>query len=313
MKRRAVDAPERYGYAPIVPRRLARGLAHCAPVATNVFMNAPSDPAAPLHLRPFASEDFALLQSWFGDDAAVVQWGGPDIGYPLDREQLEAMLPAARADGAPLRESWMVMERADVVGHFQLAFNWRCRQATLGRVAIAPDGRGRGHAHGLIRLAVEAAFRHAELHRLELKVYDFNLPAIRTYERAGFVHEGMTRESVPMGSSFWNTLIMSMLRSDREREQPVSPLSSPVELLALFRLAGADLDAFDRYEKAVLGRSPPMMAGWNAACGTRRARPRRICCASARKRIMRPISPIPAASPFAPSSRLRARPPRSWR
>jgi RimJ/RimL family protein N-acetyltransferase len=60
-------------------------------------------------------------------------------------------------------------------------------------------------------------FARPDLHRLELKVFDFNRPAIRVYEKAGFVFEGTARESVPMEDGFWNTITMSILRPEWER------------------------------------------------------------------------------------------------
>ena len=68
------------------------------------------------------------------------------------------------------------------VGHAQLAYEWRDGNARLGRVAIAPDARGQGLARPMVALMIDEAFRAPGIERLELNVYMFNTPAIRTYQ-----------------------------------------------------------------------------------------------------------------------------------
>lgn len=162
---------------------------------------------------PFVSKDVPELTTWFPDMASVVQWGGPRLRAPLDRSQLQPLLDAAGQDGT--WRAWTV--RADghgVVGHFELLFDTVCGQATLGRVAVAPDVRGKGYAAPLVRAALERAFGRIDIHRVELRVFDFNAAAVATYERLGFVWEGTCREAVRVGPEAWNVHIMSLLRRE---------------------------------------------------------------------------------------------------
>jgi RimJ/RimL family protein N-acetyltransferase len=45
-------------------------------------------------------------------------------------------------------------------------------------------------------------------------VYDFNTPAIRLYERLGFVKEGLIRESRRMNGGYWSHFHMSILEDE---------------------------------------------------------------------------------------------------
>ena len=168
-----------------------------------------------LEKRPFQPADIPLIKEWLPTLESVVQWGGPFFDYPVTDEALLELI-ALHAGEEPMRECWMVIDDGDEsVGHFQLAFEKRIRGATLGRVLLAPDRRARGLARPLVDLAVAQAFARDWVHRIELRVYDFNTPAIAAYRRAGFVLEGVRRECMPMGDRFWNSAVMGLLRHER--------------------------------------------------------------------------------------------------
>lgn len=162
------------------------------------------------------------MLSWLPDQAAVTQWGGPFFDHPVTAAVLRALIAEHEGD-RPTRECWSVVDGEEGVavpapfGHFQIAFDDRTGEGVLGRVIVAPDRRGCGLAASLLRLAIDRAFARRGLHRLELRVYDHNTSAIAAYRRAGFVWEGVRRQSVPVGTERWNTALMSILRHEHER------------------------------------------------------------------------------------------------
>jgi len=166
-----------------------------------------------MELRPFTPEHFSALASWFPTEASLIQWGGPKVIHPLDDAQMQAMLDEA-AYHPPTRQCWMAFEDEGIVGHAQLAFDWKNGSAVLGRVAIAPECLGRGFAVPMLALVLTEAFRYPEIVRLELNVFSFNTPAIRTYTRLGFLVEGTRRSALAVGNERWDTIIMAMLRSE---------------------------------------------------------------------------------------------------
>lgn len=101
-----------------------------------------------------------------------------------------------------------------MLGHAQLALDWRNGIAMLSRVAVAPEARGRGVATEMVRLVVGRAFSIQEIERVELNVYTWNASAIRTYQRIGFQAEGVRRSSARAAGERWDTAIMGLLRSE---------------------------------------------------------------------------------------------------
>jgi RimJ/RimL family protein N-acetyltransferase len=73
---------------------------------------------------------------------------------------------------------------------------------------------GQGFGTEATRLVVDYALRTVGLHRVSLEVFDFNPRAQRAYEKAGFVREGILRDSLLWDGERHDTIVMSVLRSD---------------------------------------------------------------------------------------------------
>jgi RimJ/RimL family protein N-acetyltransferase len=52
------------------------------------------------------------------------------------------------------------------------------------------------------------------LNRIFLRVYETNPRAIRSYEKAGFVHEGRMRQAEFKDGEYFDVFLMSVLRSE---------------------------------------------------------------------------------------------------
>ncbi len=166
-----------------------------------------------ISLHPFTERDFDSLLGWFPTEAALVQWAGPDIRFPLDAAQLRTMHDEDRGP-RPTRKIWTAWREGTVVGHAQLALDWPHGVARIARFCIAPERRGEGLAVPLLRQVIAAAFSLPEIERVELNVYTFNTAAIRTYEKAGFIQEGIRRQAVRVGDARWDTAMFGLLRSE---------------------------------------------------------------------------------------------------
>lgn len=172
-----------------------------------------------IRLVPFAPEHFGRLIGWFPTLRDLVQWGGPVLHFPLDAAQLQKMLDLS-GTSPPQRRCWMAEHEGETIGHVQLALDWMNGVAVVSRVAVAPECRGRGYAGPMLRELLAYAFSLDGFERVELFVYPWNTPAIRTYERLGFVCEGTRRSSARVGDERWDTSIMAILRPEWERMQP---------------------------------------------------------------------------------------------
>ncbi|WP_083222762.1 GNAT family N-acetyltransferase [Ensifer sp. LC163] len=170
-------------------------------------------PTAPVQLEIFAQHHIADMLDWFPTAAALTQWGGPGLRFPLDATQLEEM-QASTSGNEPARWVFSGIVDGNLAGHAQVALDWENGVGRLGRVAINPRLRGLGLAHPFLQCIIERFFADPIFERLELNVYTFNTAAIRTYLKLGFVEEGVRRSSARVGDVRWDTAIYGMLRSD---------------------------------------------------------------------------------------------------
>ena len=76
------------------------------------------------------------------------------------------------------------------------------------------DAWGQGYGTEATQLMLDHAFGTLGLHRIALFVFEFNVRAVRAYQRCGFVVEGRARESIWRDGRWWDELAMSVLESD---------------------------------------------------------------------------------------------------
>ncbi|OIH92467.1 hypothetical protein BIU90_11340 [Curtobacterium sp. MCBA15_001] len=132
-----------------------------------------------LSIRPRSSDDCHLIVSWVPDAEALYLFAGPRLRWPLTFNQLTI------GEQSPERTAWVAVDAGpEPIGQFELTMH--DSHAHLGRVLLDPTVRGRGLAHDLVRLAVAQA-RALGATSIGLNVVTGNRPALRTYERAGFV------------------------------------------------------------------------------------------------------------------------------
>ncbi len=85
------------------------------------------------------------------------------------------------------------------------------------------NSRGKGYGYDATELMLGYAFRELNLYRVTLGVFGYNERARRTYEKAGFVHEGTQREVLYREGKRWDLHDMGILRSEWEARREQEP------------------------------------------------------------------------------------------
>ncbi len=123
------------------------------------------------------------------DDHAtfVACTGGADVGIAVIARIEEAQTDGSRAGGPQIGGPQTGGCRAGGPGADQPKDHRSC--AGLYSMWVSPKARGMGTGDGLIEACISWA-RHHGFTQIELDVGDFNSPAIRLYERHGFMPNG---------------------------------------------------------------------------------------------------------------------------
>ena len=112
---------------------------------------------------------------------------------------------------------WVIEAEGHAVGTAWLKVLDPAVQQRSARYRIGIFNRtywNRGIGTEATRLILGFAFEQLHLHRVELRVVDYNLRAIRSYEKAGFVNEGLDRETVFMDGQWHSDLRMAILEDE---------------------------------------------------------------------------------------------------
>jgi RimJ/RimL family protein N-acetyltransferase len=73
---------------------------------------------------------------------------------------------------------------------------------------------GKGYGTDAMRLTLRYAFAELDLHRVTLNVFSNNVRAIRSYEKAGFRHEGRLRQALLRDGARLDIVYMGILRDE---------------------------------------------------------------------------------------------------
>jgi RimJ/RimL family protein N-acetyltransferase len=146
----------------------------------------------------------------------LVQWTGPtQFTYPLTEEQLRRYIESVHSGEPDTRLLRAIDQDGVSLGVIEIGMVNRANESgSLCRVLVFPPHRARGVCTPMVREALRIAFEELGLRRVDLRVYAFNKPAIRCYERAGMTIEGVLRKGQKVGDATWDTVLMAILREE---------------------------------------------------------------------------------------------------
>jgi RimJ/RimL family protein N-acetyltransferase len=98
---------------------------------------------------------------------------------------------------------------------------WMARRAQFNILIGEPSAWDRGYGTEAARLILAYAFDVLNLNSVQLGVNADNARAVRSYEKVGFVHEGMRRQFVYRNGRYYDSVMMSVLRDEYQaRKKP---------------------------------------------------------------------------------------------
>lgn len=142
------------------------------------------------------------------DDEARILFSEKKIRELLE-ENLEKLIPEE------FMFSIFALDSQKVIGFIGLwSHYWNHGNAWLGIGIGEPEYWGKGYGTEAAQLVLDYAFTELNLHRVSLDVLGYNQRAIRSYEKSGFVMEGMQRRIVNREGKRWDVYFMGVLRED---------------------------------------------------------------------------------------------------
>ncbi len=166
-----------------------------------------------VELRRHRREDYSLYARWYGDEEVwrLTSWAsGPMRQAAVERLFRDRELSSVDESFAIHREG--VEEPVGVIGLMNVSeVN---ASADLSIIVGSSEDRDQGVGTEAIRLLLGYAFEKLGLNRVGLSVFEFNEPAISTYEKIGFAHEGRLRKAIRRHDTFHDAILMSVLADE---------------------------------------------------------------------------------------------------
>ncbi|MEM7473226.1 MAG: GNAT family protein [Pseudomonadota bacterium] len=116
------------------------------------------------------------------------------------------------------RFAWVIEFDGSLIGSIRLhSVNYADHRAVLAIGILDVSHLGKGLGAEAIELVASHAFGPMGLHRISLRVLEFNTRAIAAYRKVGFVEEGRERESAFIDGVWHDDLMMGLLADDLHR------------------------------------------------------------------------------------------------
>ncbi len=162
-----------------------------------------------VYLSPVRIEDAPLYARWLNDADTRRNL---TMCLPLTRGQEEDWVRSVgkNPDDVVLAVRLTDGDRlAGNVGLHRIDRIHRC--AEFGVFIGPPELRGQGYGTEATALTLKYGFGELNLHRIGLRVYEFNEGGIRAYARCGFREEGRLREEYSHGGRRYDVVLMGIL------------------------------------------------------------------------------------------------------
>lgn len=179
-----------------------------------------SDHKEGILLRPMTPEDTDLIVAWRNSDAVRRNF---IYQAPFTREGHLNWIRTMVDTGKVVQMMICTADTGRAVGSVYLRDIDRLhRKAEYGIFIGEPDARGKGIGTEAARLMIEYAFSKLHLHRLFLRVFADNAPAVRSYEKAGFIPEAYLHDDVCIDGKFRDIVLMGILNpAETEKEHQI--------------------------------------------------------------------------------------------
>lgn len=177
-------------------------------------MHHPFIPGERIYLRGLERKDLAGNMFQWANDAEVTHYmvmGALPNNIELLEEEYEQLVKSKNDVVFAV-----VDKKTDIhIGNVGLyVINWISRTAEFRIIIGEKEYWNKGYGTEAAKLTVKYGFEKLNLNRVWLGVNAEYKSAIKSYENAGFVHEGILRQEIYRNSKYYDAVRMSILREE---------------------------------------------------------------------------------------------------
>lgn len=169
---------------------------------------------------PIHKTDLQKIVDWNADKSAddLLQWAGPMYHHPLTLDQLENYFSnEVQKDNSKISVYKIrLVSTSQTIGTIELRETDSDNK--IGRICRLligeTDNRGKGIGTNVLKEALRIGFEEKDFNKITLGVFDFNLSAIKCYEKVGFAKEKLIKNARKSATGYWNLYEMAITKQN---------------------------------------------------------------------------------------------------
>ena len=168
------------------------------------------DEGAGIFLRPMTHDDTELIIRWRNSEAVRRNF---IYQKPFTREGHENWIRTMIDTGRAVQMILCSLTEDRPIGSVYIRDIDRVHnKAEYGIFIGEKDALGRGYGTRAAKLMIRYGFETLGLHKLMLRVLAENIPAIESYEKAGFVREAYLKDEVFLDGQYKDVVYMAVIK-----------------------------------------------------------------------------------------------------
>ncbi len=169
-----------------------------------------------IRIRAIEKTDIDEIMNWINDPEVK---SNLLMRYPVSQYQEEKWIESALG-GDSQRNKTFAFETKDGtylggIGLHQI--DWENSHAEVGIVIGKKEYWNKGYGTDAMMAMLDFAFNQMNLHRVYLRVFEFNHRGIKSYEKCGFKKEGVLRHDRYREGRYYDTIMMGILKEEFNR------------------------------------------------------------------------------------------------
>lgn len=166
-----------------------------------------------IYLRAFEPEDYKTSIKWRKDDDIWDMLGGTK--YFVSEAYEKQWVENAIFNSKDIRLAVCLSLNHLYIGNVYITdINMTNRTGTSHVLIGNKDYWGKGYAKEALMLLLDYAFNERGLNRISANVLTSNTASIKMHQKAGYIMEGVLRQSVYKNGNFQDQAILSILKND---------------------------------------------------------------------------------------------------
>ncbi len=167
-----------------------------------------------VRLREYRKEDIPQKIVYI-NNPEVLRYLESAIPYPVTLNEELKWFESISAFKDSYRFAIEAIEECLYIGDCGInKIDWKNSVASVAIFIGNKSYRGKGCGTEAMRILLSFAFNQININKVRLNVYSFNEPAIKSYERCGFVREGVLRQEIFRDGRYHDIIAMGILRDD---------------------------------------------------------------------------------------------------